>query len=200
MHATASPVQRMAAIGWLLLACAALGLPRAASTALVLERRIELPAVEGRIDHMAVDIEGHRLFVAALGSDTVEVVEFEAGRRTTRITGLREPQGLAYRPVGRRVFVANGSGGGVRVFDDRKEVPSAGAGALDDADNFRFDAPAKTLYVGYGCALAALDPDTLQVTQRIALAGHPESIGHVATTRPCARSTTAIWPALGTLT
>jgi hypothetical protein len=30
--------------------------------------QIELPGVEGRIDHLAIDLKRHRLYVAALGS------------------------------------------------------------------------------------------------------------------------------------
>src|SRR5437763_17004370 len=36
---------------------------------------ILLPQVRGRIDHMAVDIKGQRLFVAALGNNTLEVID-----------------------------------------------------------------------------------------------------------------------------
>jgi DNA-binding beta-propeller fold protein YncE len=46
----------------------------------------------------------------------------------------------------------------------------------DDADNVRYDATAKTLYVGYGSgALAAVDPAGGQVKGQVKLAGHPES-------------------------
>ena len=36
---------------------------------------IVLPNVAGRIDHLAFDAQHQRLFVAALGNDTVEVVD-----------------------------------------------------------------------------------------------------------------------------
>ena len=60
---------------------------------LVPEQRIELPSVQGRIDHLAVDVDGGRLFVAALGSDSVEVVDLRAGKRVERITSLHEHAG-----------------------------------------------------------------------------------------------------------
>ena len=40
---------------------------------------IPLPHVEGRIDHLAVDLHGQRLFVAALGNNTLEVLDLTAG-------------------------------------------------------------------------------------------------------------------------
>src|SRR5713101_6899723 len=39
---------------------------------------IPLDGVEGRIDHFGLDAKGKRLFVAALGNDTVEVVDLAA--------------------------------------------------------------------------------------------------------------------------
>ena len=40
-----------------------------------LVQTIPLPHVEGRIDHLAVDLRGQRLFVAALGNNTLEVLD-----------------------------------------------------------------------------------------------------------------------------
>src|SRR4051794_22651965 len=57
---------------------------------------ISLPGVEGRIDHMALDTAGERLFVAALGNNTVEVVGLAAHKVVHSIRGLREPQGVAF--------------------------------------------------------------------------------------------------------
>lgn len=162
--------------GWILIAaCLLASAPRAPAQALVLEGRIELPSVRGRIDHLAVDVAEGRLFVAALGSDSLEVVDLKEGKRIDRIQGLHEPQGVAYWPESRRVFVANGSGGGVQAFLDGKAPAMASAPDLDDADNLRFDPKTRLLYTGYGKALAAINPDTLRVMQRIDLAGHPES-------------------------
>jgi hypothetical protein len=147
----------------------------APAQSLVLERRIELPSVRGRIDHMAVDADARRLFVAALGSDSLEVIDLHAGRRVDRITSLHEPQGVLYLASRKRLFVANGSGGGVQVFADARAPAAASQASLDDADNLRLDEASGVVYVGFGKSLAALDPDTLHVLRRIDLAGHPES-------------------------
>jgi hypothetical protein len=58
---------------------------------LKLESTIPLPDVQGRIDHMSIDVKGHRLFVSALGNHTVEVIDLTAGKRTKTIAGLQEP-------------------------------------------------------------------------------------------------------------
>ena len=61
-----------------------------------LEKEIPLPGVEGRIDHFSADEAGQRLFVAALGNGSVEIVDLRKGERTAEIKGLEEPQGLYY--------------------------------------------------------------------------------------------------------
>src|ERR1035437_1661757 len=45
---------------------------------LSLAARIDLPDVNGRIDHLSADLKGHRLFVSALGNHTVEVLEVQS--------------------------------------------------------------------------------------------------------------------------
>src|SRR3954470_3328109 len=49
--------------------------------ALVLKRTINLPAVTGRFDHMAFDPESNRLFVAATGNHSVEVLNAKTGEQ-----------------------------------------------------------------------------------------------------------------------
>src|SRR5438128_7891252 len=78
---------------------------------------IPLPGVEGRIDHLSMDLKGQRLFVAALGNNTLEVVDLAQGKRIRSITGLREPQGVVYIPELDQIVVANGEDGTVRTID-----------------------------------------------------------------------------------
>jgi DNA-binding beta-propeller fold protein YncE len=150
------------------------GAASAAAQSLVLAQTIELQAVSGRIDHLDIDLEGNRLFVAALAAGSLEVIDLRAGKRIARFMPLSEPQGVAYLPARRRVVVASGGSGRVEAYES---APSAVAsvGNLDDADNVRFDVSSDQLFVGYGHALAALDPQTLAVTRRIELPGHPEA-------------------------
>src|SRR5579864_5106718 len=65
-----------------------------ANQPLRIEKTIELPDVQGRIDHMSVDVKGERLFVSELGNNTVEVIDTKAGKRVKTIRGLQEPQGV----------------------------------------------------------------------------------------------------------
>src|SRR2546428_1623480 len=94
------------------LMAAAGDMTRAASDAgpLRLIQTIPLPGVEGRIDHLAVDLAGQRLFVAALGNNTVEVIDLKKGQRLHSVAGFKEPQGIAYLPETNTVAVADGGG------------------------------------------------------------------------------------------
>src|SRR5882724_10013483 len=87
-----------------------------ASQPLRLEKTIEFPEVQGRIDHMSVDVKGQRLFVSALGNNTVEVIDVKAGKRVKTISGLAEAQGVLYVPGNDRLYVANAKDGSVRIF------------------------------------------------------------------------------------
>src|SRR5713101_8287537 len=81
---------------------------------LVLVQTIELPNVEGRIDHLAVDRDDQRLFVAALGNNSLEVVDLRGNTHLRSIKGLHEPQGITVVPTQKAVVVANGEGGDVQ--------------------------------------------------------------------------------------
>src|ERR1051325_5714939 len=62
------------------------------SAPLHLKQTIPLPGVEGRIDHLALDAANERLFVCALGNNTIEVVDLRKGERIRSITGLGSPR------------------------------------------------------------------------------------------------------------
>lgn len=144
---------------------------------LVLEVKIPLGSISGRIDHLSVDLKRQRLFVAELGNDSLGVVDLVAGKVLRTITGLSEPQGVGYEPTTDSVYVANASGGSVRILrgEDLAAVGRIDLGG-DDADNVRIDADRKRVLVGYGAgALAILDPTTKTKVGDIRLKAHPES-------------------------
>jgi YVTN family beta-propeller protein len=143
---------------------------------LVLESKILLGEVRGRIDHLGFDSKRQRLYVAELGNDSLGVVDLGAGKVVRRIAGLSEPQGVAYEPMTDTVYVANAGDGSVRILRGEDQVPVERIDLGDDADNVRIDAPRKRVLVGYGKgALAIIDPAMRVKTAEIRLAGHPES-------------------------
>src|SRR5438874_5174781 len=175
---------------------------------------IPMPGVKGRIDHFAIDVKGHRLFIAALGNDTVEVLDVAGNRHEKSIAGFGEPQGLVHLPQSNRLFVANGSANRVDILDARSLSTVKRVEQLDDADNVRYDAAAGKIIVGYGKgALRLLDAESAESGGEIRLAGHPESFQleakgsrafvnvptaqHVAVVDRVKRQVTATWPVAG---
>jgi YVTN family beta-propeller protein len=140
---------------------------------------VALPGVEGRFDHFAVDVKGGRLFVAALGNNTLEVIDTAAGRRAGTVTGLRKPTGVAFMPETNQVAVACGDDGTLRFYDAASLKAGAVVTGLEDADNVRYDAAAGRLYVGYGDgALAVVDAREGKEGKKVGevkLDAHPES-------------------------
>jgi YVTN family beta-propeller protein len=140
-----------------------------------LDAKIPLGPVHGRIDHMAIDVAGQRLFVAELGNDSLGVVDI-ASRKTIRtIEGLAEPQGVGYIPAKHTIYVANARDGSVRLF---RGADYGIAGRIDlgsDADNIRFDADANRVLVGHGeGSIAAIDIAQQKKFVDVLLPGHPE--------------------------
>ena len=108
-----------------------------------LMKAIPLPGVKGRFDHFAMDVKGHRLLVAALGNDTLEVVDVAAGKHLQSITGLRKPTSVIYYTASNEIGVAGGDDGTFKVFDGN--FPISG-----DTDDVFYDPRFKRLYLSCG--------------------------------------------------
>src|SRR6185312_9247350 len=78
---------------------------------------IPLKGVEGRLDHFGFDARRKRLFLAALGNDTVELVDLRLGKVIQQIKNLRAPQGIGVASKADRLAVANDQDGSVRLYD-----------------------------------------------------------------------------------
>jgi glutamine cyclotransferase len=141
-----------------------------------LVQTIKLARVDGRIDHLAVDTSGHRLFVAALGNNTVEVVDLANGSVANEIRGLCEPQGVAFLADKGLIAVASGADGSCRFFAADTLKPAGSLDYQSDADNLRCDTKNRQLFVGYGNgALGAIDGKACTKLFDVELPGHPES-------------------------
>src|SRR6202048_208894 len=102
---------------------------------LVLESKIPLGGVKGRIDHLAVDAARQRLYVAELGNNSVGVVDLKDGRLLRTLHGFREPQGIAYEPSSDTIYVANAGDGSVRLLHGEDLTPTGAIELGEGADN-----------------------------------------------------------------
>ena len=141
-----------------------------------LKQTIPLPGVEGRIDHFAFDADGERLFVCALGNNSVQVLDLGKGERIHSINGLASPQGIAYIPKLDRLFIANDKGGVCKIYDAKSFQPVGELNLQDDADNVRYDEVAKKIYVGFGSGgIGIIDATQGKMIGSISLSAHPEA-------------------------
>jgi len=155
----------------------AAGSVRAADPApLELVQKIALHGPAGkRLDHLALDAKRDRLFVANMANASFDVIDLKAGKLLKSVPDQRGVQGVAHAPDLGRVFVGVGDDGVCNVFDDKEYKLEKGI-KLADADNVRYDARTKRVYVAHAeKSLAVIDPKTLEVKAEIKLPGQPEA-------------------------
>jgi len=147
---------------------------------LLLVQEIPLPNVGGRIDHFTFDAKRKRVIGAALGNNTVEVVDTFAGRDIHSITGAAAPQGVVYVADLDKIFVANGTDGKLRIYDGDSFKLLNTVDIGEDADNVRYDPVEKKVYVAFGGdeggGIAVIDAASGKRLEDAArLDAHPES-------------------------
>jgi DNA-binding beta-propeller fold protein YncE len=182
-----------------------------------LAKSIPMPGVQGKFDHSAVDLRGKRLFVAATGNKTVEVLDLDSGRWVNRIPGFEKAQGIYYAPDFNLLIVTDGIGAVAKFYrgDTLAQVQTVKLSA--DADYVTYDPIGKRFFVAHGGddaghdygEIAIIDAATLKIVSSIRTAGHPEAMkldsqsrlfvnvpdaNHVAVADPAAAKVTATWP------
>ncbi len=141
-----------------------------------LVQSIPMEGVQGKIDHLAVDVKGKRLFVATTGNSSVQVLDLAQGKVVHRIEGLPEPQGVVFLPDLNRLAIANGKDGSCRIFDGESYKLLKSVDFKEDGDNVRYDAAAKRIYVAHEAGgLGVVDAERMEKVADIKLEGHPES-------------------------
>ena len=96
------------------------------------------------------DAKRKRVIGAALGNNTVEVVDTFSGRDIHSIAGAAAPQGVVYVSDLNKLFVANGTDGKLRIYDGDSFKLLNTLDIGEDADNVRYDPAEKRAYIGYG--------------------------------------------------
>ena len=150
--------------------------------AVAFQHSITLTGVSGKFDHFAIDLAGNRLFAAATGNHSVEVIDLATGKVAQSITGLSKPHGLAWIAATQTLYVADGALAELRQY---RGSPLALAGTLklsDDADDMVYSEAGKLLFVGHGGSdsvpgrIAVVDTVSFQIKAEIPVATHPEAL------------------------
>jgi DNA-binding beta-propeller fold protein YncE len=145
---------------------------------MILTASIPLEGIKGRFDHFASG-KG-KVFLSGLGNNSVEVIDLFQGVLAHTITGVPNPQGVAFSPDANKLFVASEKGK-VYIYDGDSYKQIAALDFEGGADNLRYDAATKRVYVGCGddektAAIAAIDATTNKRLDEVyKLGGEPES-------------------------
>lgn len=137
-----------------------------------------MPGVQGRFDHFGFDGK-NQLIVAALGNNSVEIIDISARVRKHSITGIPNPQGVVYAPELKKLFAAS-SKGQLYIYDGVTFNLVKSIDFHGDVDNLRYDAANRRVYVGYGedetGAIGTVDAATNErLPEEYKLGAHPES-------------------------
>jgi len=149
-----------------------------AAPAMIMTATVPLEGVKGRFDHFASG-KG-KVFVSGLGNNSVEIIDLFQGTRSHEITGVPNPQGVAFSPEANKLFVASEKGK-LYIYDGDSYKLLATLDFEGGADNLRYDAANKRVYVGCGddeknSAIAAVDAMTNKRLDEVyKLGGEPES-------------------------
>jgi DNA-binding beta-propeller fold protein YncE len=135
---------------------------------------IPLPGVEGRIDHLTIDLTGNRLFVAALGNNSVEVIGLGTNSVLRSLRSFSEPQGVAYVSDLNRLYVTNAGSGECDVIDGSSYGVLRRMDLGGDADSLHDDPSAHRVLISAGNSLVILDATGNTQAGTIGLPGHPE--------------------------
>lgn len=142
--------QTLAALAMLLVAARLPAATAKQTGPLTLVGTIPLKGVEGRLDHLTVDLASRKLFVAALENHSIEVVDIAKRRRVQHLPAINEPQGLLFLPEQNLLFICSRGDGTCRTFDTRSWAEGPWGDVGRNADNIRFEPINQLILVGYG--------------------------------------------------
>ncbi len=90
----------------------------AAQPALQLTGSADLPGISGDLDHLAIDTEGQRLFLAAEDNGTLRVIGLKTGKLERTLKGFDTPHSILYLPAAQELYVTDGSKA-VQILDSK---------------------------------------------------------------------------------
>ena len=150
-----------------------------------LTQTIPLPGVKGRLDHMGVDLEKRRLFVAAVTNNTLEVVDLTGGKVINSLTGFKDAQDALFPGGDFNKLYVTSLGGHVRVFqgDTFRLVQDFKTEA--GPNRLFYDPATNLIYFGYGDQMAGNNAsERVGILQPKRGAGNDQLVGAMVVPTP----------------
>jgi hypothetical protein len=144
---------------------------------------IALPIGTGKFDHFAFDPKANRLFIAATGNHSVEILDLNTGQITESLTGIGKPHGLAWVHTTGFLYASDGTQGNLKIFAGSPLNLAKSVKLSDDADDMVYDVSSKLLYVGHGggdaanpAGIAVIDTTSQTLLTDLPVRTHPEGL------------------------
>ncbi|HZE07130.1 MAG TPA: YncE family protein [Gemmatimonadaceae bacterium] len=115
----------------------------------------------------------HQVYVSAPGAHQVAIIDDRTLRITSRVNGVRFPDGIAYASDADKVFVSDESGGADVVIDPRTEKRRSTIPLGGEAGNTHYDSVSHCILVAVQTRdqLVAIDPVAEKIVARYDLPG-----------------------------
>lgn len=98
-------------------------------------------------DHLAVDVDGGRVFATPQAAKAVAVVDLRGRRVVKMITGIGDPHGIFYSEELERLFVVDGASGDVKVYSGKDYALTRTIRGIEAGDSLVYDAVSHLMYV-----------------------------------------------------
>jgi hypothetical protein len=192
----------------LLCLCAPIIQSQTTTPGLKVQQTITLPGVKGKFDHFAMDEAGKRLFAAAAGNQSVEVIDLTSGKVVDSLKGFGKPHGIAWIASTGKLFVSDGGKAELAIYSGSPLKRIKTISLSEDADDMVYDQATGLLYVGHGgtnaanpAQIAVVDTKNQSLLTNLHVAAHPEALeidtkrdaGQVAVIDGKTRTINATW-------
>ena len=170
------------AVAFLLLWPGILSAQAQMTSPLTLQRTIALPDGTGKFDHFAYSPAANRLFVAATGNHSIEVIDLSSDKVVQTLPGLGKPHGLAWIGETGRLFASDGLQADLKIYDGAPLEQMKSIKLSEDADDMVYDGKTKLLYTGHGgsaadpAMIAVVDTTNGTLVTNLPVSTHPEGM------------------------
>jgi hypothetical protein len=150
-----------------------------------LVQSIPLPGVKGRLDHIGVDLGKKRLFVAAAGNNSLEVVDLTGGKVIKSLTGFKDTQDALFLGRDFNKMYVSSLDGHLRVFQGGTFWLVQDFKIEPDSNRLFYDPTTNLVYFGYGGQNAGFGAyERVGILQSKRGAGHDQLVADMIAPTP----------------
>lgn len=140
----------------------------------MLEKKITLSNVNGRVSNICVNAAGHIAYVAAIEDNSVQIIDLNTGIVVHSIKNIYEPKEILFIPKQEEIFIITGSRK-CYFYSTKTFEKIAAIRLMAEANAAIYDSIEEKIYLGYGeNEMIVLNTDSHKETGFTLLAGSVE--------------------------